>query len=73
LEKLSEIKECKVVARDSGSGVKYLAGYYVANQVINERYIMEYLHTKLPEYMVPLVYVKLEKFPLSLSGKMNVS
>lgn len=73
LEKLSEIKECKVVARDSGNGVKYLAGYYVADQVINERYIMEYLHTKLPEYMVPLVYVKLEKFPLSLSGKRNMS
>ena len=33
--------------------------------------LRDYLRARLPEYMVPAVYVKLEEIPLSPSGKVN--
>jgi len=51
---------------------KYLIGYYVSeSQRINEKSILTYLRTKLPEYMVPTKLVRLERFPLTDSGKLN--
>ena len=73
-----EIKENVVVAKGyiNKEGMstenKYLIGYYVSeSEGINEKSILTYLRTKLPEYMVPSKLVRLEKFPLTDSGKLN--
>ena len=46
-------------------------GYYVADQRLDENAILDYLHSQLPEYMVPSVLVYLEKLPLTINGKFD--
>ena len=67
------IKQSVVLAKEHsdesgvGSGNKYLVGYYVSDQKLDEEEIISSLHTKLPEYMVPSILVYLEKLPLTIN------
>jgi amino acid adenylation domain-containing protein len=69
-----------VVYGQSGSGEKQLVGYWVA-EAGRERsgpavewsagQLRRALGERLPEYMVPSVYVRLEAFPLTANGKID--
>ena len=48
---------------------QYLCAYYIASGNILEDTIREYLHSKLPAYMVPAYFVRMDSFPLLPSGK----
>ncbi len=50
---------------------QYLVGYYTAdeNLTIDEKKLRQYLITKLPKYMVPNYFMRLEKMPMTPSGK----
>ena len=48
---------------------QFLCAYYIANENISESSIREYLLSKLPTYMVPAYFVKMESFPLLPNGK----
>ena len=50
---------------------KYLVGYYVADNKLNEEDILEHLQNQLPAYMVPTILVHLEQLPLTMNGKLN--
>ena len=50
---------------------QYLCAYFIANKDISEDTIREYLCSKLPTYMVPAYFVRMETFPLLPSGKTN--
>ena len=50
---------------------QYLCAYYIANDNVSENTIREYLLSKLPAYMVPAYFVRMEHFPLLPSGKIN--
>jgi acyl-coenzyme A synthetase/AMP-(fatty) acid ligase len=52
---------------------KQLVGYVVAKAgaVVDGGRLREYLGTKLPEYMVPVQIVEVEKLPLTASGKVD--
>ena len=62
-----------VVLREDKTGSKYLVAYVVANPVceLTPRALREFLRTFLPEYMVPAIFVRLEKLPLSSHGKVD--
>ena len=49
----------------------YLCAYYIATDNVSEDTIREYLLSKLPAYMVPAYFVKMDSFPLLPSGKTN--
>ncbi|OUM62368.1 hypothetical protein PIROE2DRAFT_35079, partial [Piromyces sp. E2] len=58
--------------KDGEDGEKYLICYYICNDNnINSRYIHDYLKNKLPSYMIPTFYVKIENIPLTSHGKLN--
>ena len=50
---------------------QYLCSYYIATDNVSEDTIREYLLAKLPAYMVPTFFVRMEHFPLLPSGKTN--
>lgn len=50
---------------------KHLIAYYVATSKFNDDNIFEYLHNKLPEFMIPSFFVHLEKMPITINGKID--
>ena len=48
---------------------QYLCAYYISNENISGDTIRTYLLSKLPAYMVPAYFVRMESFPLLPSGK----
>jgi acyl carrier protein len=64
------IKQCIALAKERGGG-KYLAAWYVGNENIDEGELVSFLGEKLPKYMIPDVFIRLEKFPLTVNGKLD--
>lgn len=48
---------------------QYLVGYYTAEGKIDEKELRSHLSSKLPKYMVPNYFVKLDTMPMTASGK----
>ena len=64
------IKTAACAVRKSG-GSDYLVGYYTAQTEISQDELKRHMHGKLPEYMVPSVFVKMESMPMTSSGKVD--
>ena len=61
-----------MLAKDDSSGNKRLVGYVVTNQkAFDKQAIQAWLNEKLPEYMVPAIWVELEAVPLTPNGKVD--
>ena len=56
----------KVIDDETGN---YICAYYVGDA--DKAIIREALKSKLPEYMVPSYFIKLESIPLTLNGKVD--
>ncbi|WHA04412.1 amino acid adenylation domain-containing protein [Candidatus Bandiella numerosa] len=65
------IKQGVVVAKVREGGNKYLVGYYVSEEELNEEDMENYLGKKLPEYMIPSKLMKIEKIPVTINGKID--
>jgi amino acid adenylation domain-containing protein len=69
------IREAVVVTREDVPGEKRLIAYYTIaagnEQDIGAEELHSHLVARLPEYMVPAAYVRLEKMPLTSSGKLD--
>ena len=67
------VKQCAVIARNDEAGGKYLVGYVVGSgeEGVTGAELRKYLRGKLPEYMVPSMYVSLEALPLTHNGKLD--
>jgi amino acid adenylation domain-containing protein len=62
------VRNCAVLMKTGASG-KWLVAYTSGEASAEE--LKNYLKTKLPEYMVPGVYVMLPELPLSTNGKVD--
>ncbi|HYO70115.1 MAG TPA: amino acid adenylation domain-containing protein, partial [Archangium sp.] len=67
------VSECVVVAREEAGGNKHLVAYAVGRpgSTLEERGLRTYLEERLPDYMVPAVFVVLEALPLTSNGKVD--
>jgi hypothetical protein len=65
------VKEVVVLAREDGPGEKRLVAYFTADTEFSAEDLRLYLSSSLPEYMVPAAYVRLERMPLTPSGKLD--
>ncbi len=67
------VRECVVVAREEQQGDKRLVAYVVARegQTLEETAMTGFLEKRLPEYMVPSIFVVLEELPLTSNGKVD--
>ncbi|UCH93606.1 MAG: amino acid adenylation domain-containing protein, partial [Candidatus Aminicenantes bacterium] len=73
LDKVAGIKKSVVVSRQTSNGENYLAAYYRAGieTEINENNIRNILNDSLPGFMIPHVFIPLEDFPLTPTGKID--
>ena len=69
------VREAVVVAREETAGDKRLVAYYTAadgsDASLGAERLRAHLLAKLPEYMVPAAYVRLESLPLTPNGKLD--
>jgi acyl carrier protein len=73
LNEVAGVRQSVVVARGEGGGEKRLVGYVVraGERELSSAELRRELRQKLPEYMVPAVFMKLEKLPLTANGKID--
>jgi amino acid adenylation domain-containing protein len=65
-------KEHKSIGVDDATrGSKYLVGYYMSDNKLDEVALLNYLQSMLPAYMVPSVLVNVEQLPLTVNGKID--
>jgi amino acid adenylation domain-containing protein len=73
LNKYEPIQETVVITTENQKKEKSIVAYYITHHqvTITPQNIKEFLKEKLPEYMIPSVFIPLEKFPLSPNGKVD--
>jgi acyl-CoA synthetase (AMP-forming)/AMP-acid ligase II/acyl carrier protein len=72
LRQHKSVREAIVVARTDARGDAYLSAYVVAPELTpTAGELRAFLKEKLPEYMLPSVYLPLDKLPLTPHGKVD--
>lgn len=73
LKRHESVKEAVIVKRRSKQGEDQLAAYLVAeeNAGFDKAELRGYLGERLPAYMVPTHFIRLDSFPLTGSGKID--
>ncbi|PGY88968.1 non-ribosomal peptide synthetase, partial [Bacillus cereus] len=65
------VQQAVVIDQVDSNGKKFLCAYIVVDDEKVMETIREYLAQKLPEYMIPQYFVKLEQLPLTPNGKID--
>ncbi|WP_158617488.1 amino acid adenylation domain-containing protein [Legionella sp. km772] len=68
------IKSAVVIASDKGSKEKRLIAYYLLKESeyhLETTELREYLQRFLPDYMIPVLFVKMASFPLNANEKLD--
>ena len=71
LQQCEGVSQGVVLAREDGNDNKRLVGYVVPEGVFNKEAVISYLKSRLPEYMVPTIWVELNVLPLTSNGKID--
>ncbi|MGE5423194.1 MAG: amino acid adenylation domain-containing protein [Ignavibacteriales bacterium] len=71
LSKHPSIKEAVVVVDNDIDGNKILSAYLTLKEDVSATELRDYLSEALPHFMIPAYFVKLDKFPLTASGKVD--
>ena len=65
------VQQVVVITRETANSDKQLVAYVVSDQAFNRDWAKQYLLQRLPEYMVPQVWVSLDEMPLTPNGKVD--
>lgn len=65
------IREAVVLAREDVAGEKTLVAYYIGSEEFTAEALRNHLSSRLPKYMVPAAFVKMDALPLLPSGKLD--
>ncbi|KQO31331.1 hypothetical protein ASF10_22090 [Flavobacterium sp. Leaf82] len=66
-----DIKEGVIIDSKNTNGEVTLVAFYTSENETDAQKIKDFLKEKLPVYMVPSYFVRLERFPLTPNGKIN--
>jgi acyl carrier protein len=73
LDEHPDVQTSTVVAREDGEGNKHLVAYFVpmANSRTTHTSLRNFIGSRMPVYMIPAIFVKLDALPLNASGKLD--
>lgn len=71
LEQSRLVKHAAVLARPDSQGNYRLVAYTVAQEDFDREQAVAYLKEKLPDYMIPSLWVELPSMPLTANGKID--
>lgn len=71
LNQIEGIKQSVVIALKTNEIDKILGAYYISECDIDSKDIINFLSLKLPSYMIPSVFKRVEKFVENLNGKID--
>jgi tyrocidine synthetase III len=66
-----EVQDVSVQTKKAYDGEQYLIAYLVFKNGENYTSLSDYLKQYLPDYMIPVVWVTMESFPLTANGKLD--
>ncbi|MDB6447208.1 hypothetical protein PII47_27880, partial [Pseudomonas sp. 21TX0197] len=65
------VKEAVILAREDVPGDKRLVAYFTESRAVDIEALRSHLQGQLPDYMVPVAYVRLDALPLTPNGKLD--
>lgn len=71
LEDSEMVQQSVVVAMEDENGDNRLVAYIVAGEQYAETELKKFLASRLPNYMVPSLFIELKAIPLNANGKIN--
>jgi len=71
LSQCSQVKNSVVVANKDKHGQVRLIAYVVPVKALDKKEVESFLKAKLPEYMIPSVWMEMEALPLNSNGKID--
>ncbi|WP_205314789.1 non-ribosomal peptide synthetase [Nonomuraea lactucae] len=66
-----QVRDAVVVARADGPSGKRLIGYVVPHTPVDTAELRAFMRERVPEYMVPALFVVVHSFPLTANGKVD--
>ncbi|WP_372654672.1 amino acid adenylation domain-containing protein, partial [Halobacteriovorax sp.] len=65
------VKEQVVIVREDRPGDVRIVAYYISQGDINVTNLRQHLQKKLPNYMIPSHFIKMDRFPMTLNEKID--
>ena len=73
LTKHNSIGRVAVLLKENDQADKLLMAYYIEDREVSDKELIAFLTTRLPNYMIPSVFVRLKRFPLTTNGKIDTA
>ncbi len=71
LNQIKEIHQAVVIALETNETDKILQAFYTSDATLDQKEITDYLSSKLPEYMIPVRFKRVESFFQTENGKID--
>ena len=73
LNNYEDLKDAIAIIREDKPNIKRLVAYYISNAKgkVSTNDLRDYASQKLPDYMVPALFVEVDEFPLTTNGKVD--
>ncbi|MDQ0232873.1 non-ribosomal peptide synthetase [Metabacillus malikii] len=65
------IQDVLVTALKDANESSSLCAYYIASNELSVSELRDFLEKRLPDYMIPSYFVKVDEFPLTINGKID--
>jgi acyl-CoA synthetase (AMP-forming)/AMP-acid ligase II/acyl carrier protein len=71
LNQVDGINQSVVIALETSETDKILEAFYTSNDTLYQKDIIAFLSSKLPEYMIPVIFKRVEDFIQTANGKID--